>query len=878
MPWSHLWRRRRERDQELVRELDSYVAHEIDDQVAAGRTLEEAHIAAHRKLGNVTRVREEVYEMHSLQQVESFWRDIRQAIRALRRTPWYSFTAISVIALGIALATTVFAVVDGVLFKPLPYERPRELYDVSGGFQRLPNLAIPSVSLPDVRAWMTAAPDVRFATVSVGGAITIADNEYLRSADVDRHFFDVLGVQPLFGGFQPDDFGPRTAVRPALVTYRVWQQRFGGTPDVIGRTMIDSGGEGLRVAGVLPEDFVFPHPAGRVAPEAIAPLPIVQPVSDDSAQRRWLQVLARVPPDVPLAAVEGRLRVAAAGVASQFPALGSAAGLSATRQITRGPFDVVRLRPLRDVLAASTRTVSAAIFVTAALLVLLACVNLAGLAGGRALDRRHELMLRRALGATGGRLARMLAIEHASVVIAGACLGIFISRWLLDVTLALTPTGVMLLKTPAIDWRAGAFAALASGLSIAAATVWSAYTTLRNNPRPVLAERGGATERAGSRRRAVLIGAQVALAMVMALAGSLLAASLARVWQEDPGFAPDRATRIRLSRPRDFDLVAINELLLAVRRIPGVVAVGGLDEPFLERAITGSSFEPPAGAGVDGKGDVEQLSVTSGFFRAAGLHATEGRLPTDEEFDTGKPVIIISQKAASLYWPGRSAIGRTLSSTGRAFEVIGVVPDARYRALDLDSDGEIYSPLAATRQPGLVNVIVAFDGDTERGLARVLGDMAARFPRVRVVRAESLADALSSSVQSRRFHTWLFVSFGVAALVIAGTGIFGLVAMATSRRTREIGVRIALGATPPEVVRLMIQEQLTTVVVGLAVGGLIAAWSVRFVESYVYKLSIYDLRPWAVAITALVTVTAVGVLVPALRASHTDPIRALRIQ
>jgi hypothetical protein len=320
----------------------------------------------------------------------------------------------------------------------------------------------------------------------------------------------------------------------------------------------------------------------------------------------------------------------------------------------------------------------------------------------------------------------MLAIEHASVVIAGTCLGVLISRWLLDMTMALTPAGVMLLKTPAIDWRAGAFAALASGLSIAAATVWSAYTTLRVSPRPVLAEMGGATERAGSRRRAVLIVAQVALALVMAVTGSLLAGSLGRVWQEDPGFAPDRATRIRLRVPKDFDLVSINELLLAIRRIPGVVAVGGLDEPFLERATTGSLFDPPAGAGVDGRGNVEQLSVTSGFFRAAGLPASEGRLPTDEEFDTGRSVIVISQKVALSYWPGRSAIGRTLSSRGRVFQVIGVVPDARYRALDVDSDGEIYSPLAASQRPGLANVIVAFEGDTERGLASVLGDMAAR--------------------------------------------------------------------------------------------------------------------------------------------------------
>jgi hypothetical protein len=160
MAWSHFWWSR-ERDEDLVRELDAYLAHEIDDQVAVGRTLEEAQIAAHRKLGNVTRVREEVYEMNSLREVDSLWRDIRQAIRSLRRTPWYSITAISVIALGIALATTVFAVVDGVLLEPLPYERPRELYTVSGGFRRVPDLVMQSVSLPDVRAWMTAAPDVR---------------------------------------------------------------------------------------------------------------------------------------------------------------------------------------------------------------------------------------------------------------------------------------------------------------------------------------------------------------------------------------------------------------------------------------------------------------------------------------------------------------------------------------------------------------------------------------------------------------------------------------------------------------------------------------------------------------------------------------------
>jgi len=320
---------------------------------------------------------------------------------------------------------------------------------------------------------------------------------------------------------------------------------------------------------------------------------------------------------------------------------------------------------------------------------------------------------------------------------------------------------------------------------------------------------------------------------------------------------------------------AITELLDAIDAMPGVLQAGGLNEPFLERAITGSAFEPPAGA-LPLHADVENLAVTSGFFRAAGLILIEGRLPTREEFEGGRPVIVVSQTIARSYWPHESALGKPLRRRQQTYEVIAVVEDARYRALDADPEGEIYSPIA--EQPGLANIIVALEGKPAQRLAEIVAMIQTRFSHVRVARAETMQEALGASIQWRRFQTWLFVALGGAGVAVAAVGILGLVALSVARRTREVGVRMALGATRRRVVLQMLGEQSVPVATGLVAGGIVAAWALRFLQEFTYKLSVYDPRVWVTAVLVIVTAAAIGSLAPVLRATRVDPVSALRAE
>jgi predicted permease len=800
----------------------------------------------------------------------------RSAFRSLRRSPWFAVTSVGVIALSMALATIVFAIVDGVLFKPLPYVRPNELHSISGAFSARPDLVTAfTASVPDVRAWERAAPEIEIATSSVGTAVTIADNDYLRACAIDRRFLDVIGVRPLFGGFDDADFESTSGVQAMLLSYDVWQRRFGGASDVIGRTLTDASGRGGRVAGVLPPEFVYPHPVGRLFSDALVPMRTPSPALSTDPTGRWLQVVARVPGDVSLESLQQRLRLAAASVASRFPVQPEDPRISDTRRVTRGPFDIVKVRPLREVLVAPTHLFAAASFAVAAGLLLLGTLNLASLTAGRALDRHQELALRSALGGSRARLLRLLAAEYAVIVIGGGVIGIGVAALFMRQVVGLLPSGIQLLKTPVVDARVVLFGIAASCLAIAIVTAWSARRATSPRLRPAMAAMGGSTPRFRSTGRATMIAAQVAIALVMTVAGALLSVSLVRVWNEDPGFDAQRTARIRLNSPSVFPLEDQNALLSALAHVPGVVGVGGLDEPFLERAITGSLFEPPPG--VARTGDVEELGVTSGFFSAAGLRALEGRLPTSEEFDLGRRVIVVSRLVAAAYWPGQSAVGRTLMKRNATFDVIGVVADIRHASLDRASEGEIYSPNALQARPDLLNLLIRFDGDPGAALSRVTAEIRRRQPGVKIVRAEMLADALGESIQLRRFQAWLFGAFGGAALTIVGVGLFGTIAMSVARRTREVGIRMALGATWHGVIRLIIREQVPPVVTGALIGAAISAAVVRTVGDYLYRMTVYDLTAWTWAALLLVFATAAATILPAVRASRVDPVKALRV-
>ena len=798
--------------------------------------------------------------------------DLRHALRGLVRAPWYAATVITVMALGLALASTVFAVVDGVLFNPLPYARVHELFGVSPTNARSAQQAarLRPASIPDLRAWRAAAPDVLFGSFNTsGGKLTLA-SEDVEFAQVDATFFDALGQRPLIGGFQPDHFGPPGSVEPVLISFALWQRAFGGDMTVVGRTFPNPTQPGespssTQVVGILPGDFLFPSPGGIFRPQVLLPM---APPSSEAAARpgaNFLYMIARLPAGVPVSGVEEALVVAASEVAKLYPP--PQPGRRAAE-----PFDAVHLVPIRKALTGRTRTSFTVTFLSAAALLLLACVNLTGLAGARMQDRQQELALRRALGASHSDLLRLIGMETTVVVFTGGALGLLLATPLLTAIQALLP-GYLLLKTPAIDGRVVAFCALASAVSVAIVTAWPAGSVRGASLRVSLAATGTTTQRR-SRGVAVVIAAQVGIGLALVLAATLFIASLGKVWQEEPGVRTDGAYRLELTTKGAQDVATINRLIANVRRVPGVVAAGGLAHGFLQQVFNGSVFDAPLD--VDDSG-IESLPVTAGFLDAAGLDAVDGRLPSHEELERGAPVIAVSVRAAKRLWPRERAIGQTLLQRGRPFDVVGVVPDVRYRSLDVEPQGEIYWPLAASPEPFLWNLYVRIQPGADDAMQSILRGLAAQFPAYQVVNVQTAAQSYGQALRQRRFQAWLFGSFGFASLVVVGVGIFGMLATITSRRTREIGIRLALGGTRERIIGLLLREQLASVAAGVVLGAAVSFWGVQFVRTSLYGLTGYDPHIWLAAAAVIILTAGLGTLVPALRVTRTEPTEALRV-
>ena len=771
--------------------------------------------------------------------------EVTQTLRALRAAPWYAVTVVAVIAVSMALATTVLALADRALFRPLPYPDVARVLAVDPEITAKPSAAVQSPSSPvDIAAWTVAVPEARVTAIYDGNFATVGTNEFVRSARVDAVFFDVFGFRPTGGGFHADDYRASVDVPPALITHRFWQRRFGGDPAVVGRSFVSEQGEGIRIVGVLPADFVVPSAA---LPDVIVPAPARSPTDRGRSDR----VFIRLPAGLSVPQAVARLSAASAAIARP------------------GDYDAVRLIPVRDLLTSSYAGISWIVFWAAAALVLLACGNVAGLSIARLQYRRRDLALRRSLGASQGDLVRLLAIEHALLVVAGAIAGIWASQPLLAVTLRLMPR-YLLLDGATVDARAIALAVAAAVLSAMALTLFSSRSAARSNPRLTLAEGGSTT----SRRRPWMLAAQVAVALVMMTGASLVGASLLRVLGEDSGFDVDRSAVVGVQLPAGSSVAETESFVADVRQAPSVVAAGGIDKPLVERAFNGSMFETPSG--ITETTVVESIGMTQGYLQAAGLAPVEGRLLRDDEFAAGAPVIVVSRTVASQYWPGATALGQTLTANARVFTVVGVVPDARYVALDREPQGAIYFPFAAAARPAIGRMLVRFDSDSAERLPVLMQWIAGRCPRCVVSRSQTLAEAFAATIRPRRFYAWILSAFAITALAIVAAGILGLVAMTTARRAREVGIRMALGATRAAVVRQFVTEQAVAVVAGLAAGTAVSIGTVRFLESYLYKTPLSDAPAWLVAIATLLAVAALATLVPSVRSTRIDPARLLR--
>jgi putative ABC transport system permease protein len=815
-----------------------------------------------------------------------------QALRGLRRSPWYALTSIGVIALSLTFAVTIFAIVDGVLFRALPYPQPDRLFTVienDAPVIHKPDAAAPSAVL--IEAWRASMPSVQVAAYRAFRSPSFrlksgAYAEELTEASVGRGFFETLGVAPLIGAFAPEDFTASSRVEPAILSYGFWQRWFGGDPAAVGRSVVGPDGTGLRVVGVMPNGFITPW---GFTTDIITPL--LYDRMRNGYERTTGDVLVRLPDEMTPAEAASRLSAIDATLAATWPAPSSPAPFVQARFL---PIGAVSLTSLRSALTDASRATSWLVFGAVLTLMMLGCLNVGGLAAARVQDRWRDLVLRRALGAGAWDLVRLLTLETTIVVFVGTAVGVAMAEPLLRFTLRLTPDPVQFLKVPVIDARVIGFSALTSMICVALITLAAARALLRApTARPVLAD-GMTMTRQRRWWSWSIVSAQVGLALVVTVGGALVVGSLLRVWDEDPGFDLSRTVRIRINPAPGATAVDIERLMADLRRQPGVLRAGGVAASVLNGRLSyGSAFDapapippPPPGLSAGEIGVLaSDMAITRGYFDAAGLRLVVGRLPTEAEFDSGARVLVVSEAIARGYWPGQRAIGQTLVSneypmaTGQHFTVVGVVSDARYASLDRDPIGVLYFPNAANPRPWLGSVLVQLSDHGPASAAGIEAWLRRRCPACTIWgHARTLDDLASATVLPRTFHAWLFASFGIAALIIVGIGILGLVAMSTSRRTKEFGIRFALGATPEEVVAQVVREQVGAVLLGLAMGGLAAAWAVRFLKVYLYKLPSYEPFAWAFAIGILLLVALAGAVIPSWRVSRIDPVKVLRAE
>lgn len=803
--------------------------------------------------------------------------EIRIALRTLLRSRWHAVATIGTIALTISLSSTVFAVVDGVLFKPLPYPESDQLYFVRGLDGKKETGRLSTIDLKYL-----AEGDPRFGICPIGTSSLAANPDQpersLSAGQVGANFFEVLGMRPLMGGFMPEHFlaSPPDVPTPAILTYRAWKQWLPNEPRPVGRTL-NLPGARLAVVGVLPEDFVSMF--GGIS-EIVAIVPFVPLAS--SAADRWSRnissALIRLPQNVDRGGAQARLDAVMASRSGDYPVKPGANA--------RSPFVGVRMTSVAEDLVPTARQRNFAVaFFGAMLLVVLGAINVTALTVARAGDRARELAVRAALGAPRAALVRLWLVESTLVAVIGGAVGLALSQPLVQVAAAMIPWHIQLPKPVELDWRVAMFGLVAAILPLLLTAIVPALTASR---RPVATSLAAGSRIASARRslgRGTLLLAESAIGMTLVLVGTLILGGYLLLRSEDVGFDPERLAIVEIARVRGETAAQWDPRESAafdrVRQVPGVRDVAMIGVPFLGRLqqIYHSTFAVPGGPKPETfefGNRVAEIPVSGAFFEIAGLRLIAGRFPSRREIDEGQPLAVLNEKAARAYFQEAPPIGRVLDDGKQVVTVIGIVELAQFTSQWRQDFPQIYFPIRLKGQPPRRILLVQTDGRPERVAADIRATLKRDFPGALIARAESLDETLIRGEPGARFDAALFGLAGGAALLLVIVGVAGLVATNVTSRVREMGIRTALGARPAQLIRLVVATQLRPVAIGLAIGLVASWWTSKLVQAYRYDS--HDLRVWIAATAIIFCAAIVAAWIPARRASRVDPTVALRAE
>ena len=873
------WLRRGAAEREMEEELAFHLEQEAAKNRASGVAPASAARAARLRFGGEDRIKEEMREAWA-GAASGLGADFRIGARRLLRRPGLVAVAVLTCAVGIGANTAVFSLVRGVLLRALPYAEPDRLVFV---WNRSGDLAEDTwLSAREVVEYprATSAFESLAAYDAFDATLVEGEPERVRGAWVTGSLFPTLGVPPLLGrALAVDDDAPgRGAV--VVLGHGVWQRHMGGAPDVVGRTVRVSG-QPLTVIGVMPPGFQLPldyredRPTELWAPAGIVP----------SAELPWgdrsYYVLGRLNPGVSPAAATADLGRAHASW-QRFPEL-TDDDLDLQRAVFR--LDDLLLRRVRPALWILQGAV--------ALLLLIACANLAHLLLARGDARRREIATQAALGASRLRLARSLLVESGLLALAGALAGLLVAHATLGAMLALAPVNVIRMKGVSLDAAVLGFTALVTlATTLAAGLAPALQLSAVGAAGALAAARGeGAALRAGARR--LLVAGQSALAVLLVLGAGLVARSYRELRRVDLGFRPQGVVSARVDLPAAHhpDAEAVDrfhaELVDRVAALPGVRAAGAARVLPLTRTIGDWSITVEgrtAAPGENPNGDWQ--IVVPGYFEAMGIDVVEGRPLARADGPSAPLVAVVSATMARRYWPGASPVGRRFHlGTGDQpwIEVVGVARDVHHNAVVEEPRAEMYLPHAQfVRAKGGGNavygmtVVARTAGDPLRLVPAIREQVKALDPGLPLSQVQTMEEAVTAALAEPRFTTALFGAFAAAALGLAALGLYGVLSYVTARRTREIGVRVALGARPGAVARLVVADGLVMTAAGLAAGMLAALALTRVVASQLYRIGPLDPAAFAAAPLALLATAALASCLPAWRAARASPVRALR--
>lgn len=878
MSWRRFFRRK-SWDEQRVEEMESFLEHEIRDNLARGMSQEEARRQAYLKFGNPQKVREEIWRMNSIEPLQKLLLDLRYAARSLRHNPGYTVLAIVTLGLGIGANTAIFTVINGVLLRPLPYAQESRIVHVRLTEQRTgdEDLGLSVAEYTDIRSQVHDFSSFAEYHSMLFTLLGTRNPERVVTGVVSADFFNVLGVRPLLGrSFTPAD-EKRDAAPVLLLSYAYWMKEFGGDRGIIGRTF-EMNDRVHTVVGVLPPLPAYPDDNQVWMPVSSCPYRM-DPMMIGNRDMRMITAFGRLRPGVTLSEADAELSGIAARMARAWPK-----SYEGWRNLA------VRATPVKQELTHAALPTFLALLAASGLVLLLACVNLANLALSRQLRRSRETAIRLATGASRWQVIRQLLTENVLVALAGAAIGLAIaaagSQLLVAWAARLTP----LAGAVHVDLRVLLFAL---GSSLIAGLLFAILPALLAGRTRLTALQDGGERSAGSesgtRLRNVLVTLQVTLSFVLLMAAGLMMRSFYNLLSVDPGFRSDQVLSLQLSlnwtkyKKNTDQLAFLHQILERTEALPGVQAasiswmaplnsnMSAINGPV---RIEGQPLRPGVPAPI-----VDFETASPDYFRVLDIPLIAGRTFLPSDGPNAPFVVVVNASMARHYWPNQSAIGHRIQpgNSDKWWTVVGVIGDVRQYALDKPPADTVY---AALDQNPIQNAHLLVR--TRNAPLLLAGTITALIhqidPQQPVTQIGTLDQMRAAQLGTPRVTATLLSLFAAVALFITIVGVSGTLALAVARRSREIGIRMALGATRHNILRVVLLQGMAPVLAGLVLGLLAALLATRAMAHMIFELRPDDPLTYTAIAGLFLAVALISCALPARRATAIDPMDILRGQ